>query len=195
MTLPLFPLRDLLFPGISMPLQIFEPRYLQLISDSLREGTGFGIVAIKEGKEVAAGQLKPPRIHPVGVEVSIIDWYQQSNNLLGIRVLAERKFRVLKTRVQDNQLMVAEVEYLPSEPSDPLDDFGHELARMVEELSEHPVLSLYNLPTIKDMRMLGWQLAQLLPIDQATKVELLAISDPKKRVFEIARWLERTASE
>lgn len=195
MTLPLFPLRDLLFPGISMPLQIFEPRYLQLISDSLREGTGFGIVAIKEGKEVAAGQLKPPQIHSVGVEVSIIDWYQQSNNLLGIRVLAERKFRVLKTRVQDNKLMVAEVEYLPSEPSDPLDDFGHELARMVEELSEHPVLSLYNLPTIKDMRMLGWQLAQLLPIDQATKVELLAISDPKKRVFEIARWLERTASE
>ncbi|WIO74813.1 LON peptidase substrate-binding domain-containing protein [Porticoccaceae bacterium LTM1] len=195
MTLPLFPLQDILFPGISMPLQIFEPRYLQLVSDSLREGTGFGIVAIKEGKEVATGQLKPPQIHPFGVEVSIIDWYQQSNNLLGIRVLAERKFQVLEARVQDNRLMVAEVEYLPVEPSEPLDDFGHELAKMVEELSEHPVLSLYNLPTIKDMRMLGWQLAQLLPIDQATKVELLAISEPKKRVFEIARWLERTANE
>ena len=91
--------------------------------------------------------------------------------------------------------MLAEVEYLPNEPPVPLDDFGHELARLVAELAEHPLLSLYNLPAIHDMRALGWQLAQLLPIEQAEKVVLLELADPQRRVLEIARWLERTAAE
>ena len=190
-SLPLFPLQTILFPGISMPLQIFEQRYLHLVSESLREGTGFGIVLIKEGNDVDAA----PEIFPVGVQVAIVDWYQQDNNLLGIRVLAERKFRVRSSAQRSDHLLIGEVEYLPPEPTAPLDNFGHELATLVSELKQHPALAGYELPNIADLRTLGWQLAQLLPIEPEEKVALLELADPRERVLRIARWLERTASE
>ena len=190
-SLPLFPLQTILFPGISMPLQIFEQRYLNLVSESLREGTGFGIVLIKEGGEVGAVS----KIFPVGVQVAIVDWYQQDNNLLGIRVLAERKFRVLSTTLRGDHLLIGEVEYLPPEPAVPLDSFGRELATLVAELKQHPALAGYELPNVTDLRTLGWQLAQLLPIGPREKIALLELADPRERVGRIARWLERTAAD
>lgn len=55
-TLPLFPLGTVLFPGLVLPLHIFEDRYRQLVHDLLA-GPGpqrFGVVAIREGRETGA---------------------------------------------------------------------------------------------------------------------------------------------
>ena len=54
-TLPLFPLKTVLFPGGILPLRIFEPRYLDMVSACLRTDSGFGVVTIHEGNE-AGGQ-------------------------------------------------------------------------------------------------------------------------------------------
>lgn len=188
-SLPLFPLQTLLFPGISMPMQIFEPRYVELISDCMKHDHGFGIVAIKSGREVGM----TPEIYPVGVEVQIIDWYQQENNLLGIRVQAERKIRVNSAAPREDRLLIGDIDYLPTEPSVPLNVLGDELAVLAEELKQHPALAELELPSITDARTLGWQLAQLLPIEQAEKVRLLELSDPQQRVDDIARWVDRNA--
>ncbi len=174
-----------------MPLQIFEQRYLNLVSRSLREGTGFGVVMIRNGRETQTA----PDIYPVGVQVAIVDWYQQSNNLLGIRIKAERKLEVVSTVLRNDRLLVGEVEYLPSEPVVPLDNFGKELATLVSELRQHPALSGFELPHISDLRSLGWQLAQLLPILPEEKIALLKLSDPRDRVARIVQWLERTSPE
>jgi Lon protease-like protein len=188
-SLNLFPLNMILFPGISIPLQIFEPRYLSLISDSLKTGSRFGVVGICDGSEVDI----VPKIYSVGVLVSITDWYQQESSLLGVRIVAERKFRVLTSSVDRNDILNANVEYLPDEPSTPLDSFGSELTGLVKDLKKHPNFSQYMMPTIRDVKMLGWQLAQLLPIDDAEKAELLGLDDPSQRVLEIARWLESSS--
>ena len=45
MTLPLFPLKTVLFPGCVLDLQIFEARYLDMIARCMKQGTGFGVVA------------------------------------------------------------------------------------------------------------------------------------------------------
>ena len=50
--LPLFPLGTVLFPGMQLPLQLFEPRYLQMFGDIARQDSRFGVVLIKEGVEV-----------------------------------------------------------------------------------------------------------------------------------------------
>ena len=50
--IPLFPLQAVLFPGGPMPLKIFEPRYLRMISQCLKEGSGFGVILIREGAEI-----------------------------------------------------------------------------------------------------------------------------------------------
>jgi Lon protease-like protein len=60
--LPLFPLHTVLFPGGVLPLHIFEERYRLLI----REGADFGIVMIRDGREVQAEVGPEPSLHPIG---------------------------------------------------------------------------------------------------------------------------------
>ena len=53
--LPLFPLNAVLFPGGPLPLRIFEPRYLDMVSRCMREQSGFAVVLLGEGEEVGDG--------------------------------------------------------------------------------------------------------------------------------------------
>jgi Lon protease-like protein len=66
----LFPLNTVLFPGSTLPLQIFEQRYLTLIKDCMKQQNGFVTVLISEGKEVR----KTPHIYSTGCYVEGIDW-------------------------------------------------------------------------------------------------------------------------
>ena len=54
MEMPLFPLNVVLFPGMALPLHIFEARYREMINRCLDENLAFGVVLIKEGPEVGA---------------------------------------------------------------------------------------------------------------------------------------------
>jgi Lon protease-like protein len=65
--LPLFPLGTVLYPGLLLPLHVFEERYRQLVRDLVgapEERRRFGVVAIREGREVGADGLRA--LHPVG---------------------------------------------------------------------------------------------------------------------------------
>lgn len=88
MSLPLFPLNTVLFPGCNLDLQIFEARYLDMIGRCMKQGVGFGVVCILEGSEVGAA---PEGFAMVGCEARIIDFQQQDNGLLGIRVQGGRR--------------------------------------------------------------------------------------------------------
>jgi Lon protease-like protein len=57
MEIPLFPLHTVLCPGIVMPLHIFEDRYRALVRHCLDTGTPFGVVLIKDGREVGTGAV------------------------------------------------------------------------------------------------------------------------------------------
>lgn len=52
MSLALFPLNTVLFPGCALDLQLFEARYLDMISRCMKKGESFGVVCILDGKEV-----------------------------------------------------------------------------------------------------------------------------------------------
>jgi hypothetical protein len=66
MKLPLFPLNTVLFPGCMLDLQIFEARYLDMISRCMKQDAGFGVVCIVEGEEVgeAASRLRRSAARP-----------------------------------------------------------------------------------------------------------------------------------
>ena len=113
MKLPLFPLNTVLFPGYRLDLQIFEARYLDMIGRCMKQGGGFGVVSIVEGREVGEA---PEAFGKVGCEALIRDWQQLPNGLLGIRVEGGRRFRVLDTQVQPDQLLVADVAWLEELP-------------------------------------------------------------------------------
>lgn len=188
-SIPLFPLAQMLFPGCNMPLQIFEQRYLSMISRCLKSESGFGVVLIREGREV--GQV--PQVFPVGVYARIVDWHQQENGLLGIKVQGERKFRIHATQAQPDKLLTAEVTFLPEEPNCDIAEQYLDLVALVQQLSRHPAVAQLGLPAVKDGRMLGWQLTQLLPLSNPDKVALLALDDPEERLLRLVERLDQLA--
>jgi Lon protease-like protein len=71
-TLPLFPLGTVLLPGAVLPLQLFEPRYLELAQWLAARPEGeraFGVVLIRSGHEVGPDAVSD--VHPVGCEATV----------------------------------------------------------------------------------------------------------------------------
>ena len=115
--LPLFPLRTVLFPGGVLPLRLFEPRYVDMVSHCMRENIGFGVVLIRAGVEARSSREdSQPDIFEVGTEARIVDFNQADNGLLGIVSHGSRKFAIKETREQSDHLLIGEVEFLPEEP-------------------------------------------------------------------------------
>jgi Lon protease-like protein len=77
--LPLFPLSAVLLPFGRMPLQIFEPRYVDLVRDCMRTSSPFGVVWIRRGAEVVQPGRKAPELGDYGTCARIVDWDQLPN--------------------------------------------------------------------------------------------------------------------
>lgn len=193
MSLPLFPLNTVLFPGCVLDLQIFEARYLDMIARCMKQGTGFGVVCILEGGEVGEA---PQDIARIGCEALIRDFQQQDNGLLGIRVEGGRRFEVLSTELQGNQLLLAEVDWLDELPEQPLEDEDQDLLALLKALAEHPMVAALNMSTeVPGQQALANQLAYLLPFAEQDKLELLQVDDPQQRLDGIQVLLDEMQSE
>ena len=193
MTLPLFPLNTVLFPGCVLDLQIFEARYLDMIARCMKQGTGFGVVCILEGEEVGDA---PQGIARVGCEALVRDFQRQDNGLLGIRVEGGRRFEVLDTELQRDQLMVAEVEWLDESPEQPLSEEDQDLLALLKALAEHPMVAALNMNTeVAGQQSLANQLAYLLPFTEEDKLELLLVNDPQQRLDGIQVLLDEMQGE
>jgi Lon protease-like protein len=188
MTLPLFTLNTVLFPGCVLDLQIFEARYLDMIGRCMKQGTGFGVVGILEGNEV--GQA--PREHAIiGCEALIVDFQKQDNGLLGIRVQGARRFQIESTHVQRDQLLVGDVRWLDEREDKPLADAHADLQALLQALAEHPMVAALGMTSGADgQQSLANQLAYLMPFTEQQKAQLLAESDPGLRLAMIQTLLD-----
>ncbi|VVN83175.1 hypothetical protein PS718_01275 [Pseudomonas fluorescens] len=193
MSLALFPLNTVLFPGCNLDLQIFEARYLDMIGRCMKQGGGFGVVCILEGHEVG---VAPAGYALVGCEARITDFQQQDNGLLGIRVQGGRRFHVLRTEVQRDQLILADVEWLDDEPEQPLQDEDADLVALLKALAEHPMVEALNMGTeAVGQQSLANQLAYLLPFAEEDKIDLLQLDNPQQRLDAIQALLDELQGE
>ena len=193
MTLPLFPLNTVLFPGCVLDLQIFEARYMDMIARCMKQGTGFGVVCILDGSEVGDA---PQNVASVGCEALIRDFQTQDNGLLGIRVEGGRRFNVLSTELQRDQLLSAEVEWLDEIPEQPLQEEDLDLLALLKALAEHPMVAALNMSTeVQGQQSLANQLAYLLPFAEEDKLDLLQVDDPQQRLDGIQVLLDELQSE
>ena len=90
--LPLFPLNLVLFPGMRLPLHIFEERYKTMISNCIERKTPFGVLLIKEGRE-AGGPAEPFRI---GTTARITQNTQLEGGRLNILTIGEKRFELVE---------------------------------------------------------------------------------------------------
>ncbi|SEJ92506.1 MULTISPECIES: LON peptidase substrate-binding domain-containing protein [unclassified Pseudomonas] len=188
MSLPLFPLNAVLFPGCVLDLQIFEARYLDMIGRCMKQGEGFGVVCITEGSEV--GDV-PEGFSQIGCEALVTDFQQQDNGLLGIRVVGGRRFRVIDAESQRDNLLLAEVEWLEDPQEQPLQEEDDDLVALLAALAEHPMVAALNMGlTASGQQSLANQLAYLLPFAEEDKIELLEIDDAEERLDAIQDLLD-----
>ncbi|MFP3518271.1 LON peptidase substrate-binding domain-containing protein [Pseudomonas sp. SIMBA_077] len=194
MKLPLFPLNTVLFPGCVLDLQVFEARYLDMITRCMKQGTGFGVVCIFDGDETGDA---PSDIAGIGCEAWVCDFQKQENSfLLGIRVQGGRRFEVLSTELQPDNLLIADVEWLDEIPEQPLQDEDQDLLALLKALAEHPMVAALNMNTeVTGQQSLANQLAYLLPFAEEDKVDLLQVDDPQQRLDGIQALLEEMQGE
>lgn len=185
-SLPLFPLHAVLVPGAALGLRVFEPRYLDLVRDCGRNGSGFGICLIADGEE--AGRPATPMAY--GTEARIEDFDTGTDGLLHLRLRGARRFHVVRTRVRDNGLVVADVDWLDTDPVVDLQPQHALLADMLRNILEQIGADIA-VPerSFDDAAWVGWRLAELLPITLPQRQSLLQENDPDKRLEALLRMI------
>jgi Lon protease-like protein len=192
----LFPLSSVLMPQARLPLQIFEQRYLDLVARCMRENEGFGVVWLKQGSEVSGGSLDVPNISELGTYGLIVDWDQLPNGLLGITIEGRQRFSVDALWRESDGLIKARVAMQPSTEPAPLPDQYAGLADVLRGLLRHPQIKRLNLPIQhQDGWTVGYQLAQLLPLEESIKHALLGIDSLQQLLEELDRLLRELSGE
>lgn len=180
--LPLFVLNSVLLPGCTLDLQVFEARYLDMLSRCLRQGTHFGVLGLDseaEGEQVL-----------YGCEAHIIDWQQLESGLLGIRVLGTRVFVVDELSQQHDGLNVGRVSWLSRVHDAELAPEHLELALVLEALLLHPHVQAMDLPKMPlTQHLLADRLSYLLPLSIAEKTAQLSLLDADQRLQALQAWL------
>lgn len=193
-TIALFPLKSVLFPGGRLPLQIFEQRYINLVSHALKTDTGFGVCLLKDGDEVAKVGVKQ-QVHRVGTYAKVVDWDQLPNGLLGVTVEGRHKFLVQECWSEKDQLLMGSVDFcgvdFQGEEPIPVDDEHEVLVGLLQQLVSHPVISKLGMSIdYGDLRQLGWRLSELIPLSLEHKQRLLELQDPHERIRELEALIE-----
>jgi Lon protease-like protein len=122
--LPLFPLGTVLFPGMILPLRVFEERYRQMVTDLLAKpepAREFGVVAIRKGREV--GTENSPELHDIGCVARLRETTRHADGRFDLVTIGTRRFRLLRA---DDTLPYyqGEIEELPEQvlPDEPPPD-------------------------------------------------------------------------
>ncbi|MCE7903438.1 MAG: peptidase S16 [Gammaproteobacteria bacterium PRO9] len=178
LSVPLFPLGTVLFPDGPLPLRVFEPRYLAMVSRCLREESQFGVVLIKEGTDTGMVATRD-----VGTLARIVDWYQGSDGILGITARGTRLFRLQAISRQADGLYLGEVELLPEPPHQPLPEEFRPMATLLESVIDD-LGRLYDAidKHYGDAAWVGCRLAEILPMPPADKQRCLELDDPVERL-------------
>ena len=109
MELPLFPLHTVLCPGVALPLHVFEPRYRAMVARCIETESPFGIVLIRDGREVGGG---PTSIATVGTIAEIREVGTFSDGRYELLVVGARRFRVESVTVGREPYLVGDVELI-----------------------------------------------------------------------------------
>jgi hypothetical protein len=205
--IPLFPLGTPLFPGVVLPLHVFEPRYRRLMQDlmSLPEGSDrafFGVVAIRQGWEVE--RIAPAEaLYDVGCTAHIRRVSAQPDGGFAIVTVGADRFRMLDVVVgEDPPYLQAEVEWLTDDEA--ADDALQLVAHGVSDLLARYVTALSELGAVgdeaevaellqeaQDPTALSWLVAAAAQLTTEDRQALLAESATRRRLALEARILRR----
>ncbi len=176
--LPLFPLNMVLFPGGPLPLRIFEPRYLDMVSRCLREQSGFAVVLVGE----AAESTSATSFAATGTEARIVDFDRLEGGLLGISCLGRERVRIVEAWREPDGLNRGRVLDIAADPVVPLPPEQEWLRDVVRQVMPEAGDNYRHVEMRDDAGWVGNRLAEMLPLSMADKQILLELNDPLERL-------------
>lgn len=185
-TLPMFPLNTVLFPGVSIPLHVFEDRYRALVHHLLRiddpSDRVFGTVAIREGYEV--GEHGAQSLYRVGVRMQLTE--VESNEDGTFEIVATARDRIILDGLESSgEFANGTVTDSPDEPIEGSEAL-HNRARATFTAYRAAISAMQgstfsgSLP--RDPGYLSWTLAALAPLPMAERQSLLEAESPEARL-------------
>lgn len=112
--LPMFPLGSVLFPGMVLPLHVFEPRYRALVRDVLAGDRTFGVTLIERGHEVGGGDVRTD----VGTRAQVLEAEELDDGRWVLVAVGRSRLRVVAW-LPDDPYPCATVTELPEPPPGP----------------------------------------------------------------------------
>ena len=192
--LPLFPLPLVLFPGVPLPLHIFEPRYRQMLRD-VRAGDNMFAVSYFDLSTMDGD--RPPVGH-VGCVAEVVEVQPMPDGRSNLLTLGIIRYRVEAYVDLGDPYAVVRVEFFEDEPEDEellersasgVVDLFLRIARAVRTINDERA-SLPDLPET-DAERLSFLVAAAMELDSSAKQELLEL----RRSSERLRRLERLLSQ
>ena len=211
-SLPLFPLGTVLYPGGLLPLQIFEVRYLDMISKCHKNDAPFGIVSLTEGSEVrkpantALKEAVPTgdgfareSFNAVGTLAKIIEFSIPQSGLMVIQCVGIHRFTITRRDKLKHGLWIADVvrmeDDMPVKIPFDLQKSADSLGKLIKELlhgdtppEKMPMLPPYNL---EDCSWVANRWCELLPMPLTVKQQLMELDNPLLRLELVCDILER----
>jgi ATP-dependent Lon protease len=179
--IPLFPLEVVLFPGMPLPLHIFEPRYKLMIRRAVERSAPFGVVLARDNGAAAVGCTAEV--------VRLVKTYDDGR--MDIETLGKAPFRIREV-YDELPYLEATVEMLADDPDPGPPSLAEELRSLFAScrrlLHGDPAPS----PSPGEA-LLAYQVAASLPLDFDTLQELLEIraeAERRRRLAErLTQWL------
>jgi uncharacterized protein len=195
-TLPLFPLKTVLFPGRVLPLKVFEQRYIDMTKTCLKHEQPFGVCLLTHGEEVAqrdqAAAGTPIAFALIGTQARIVSWDMLQLGILHLKTEGGTRFQVQSSSVADDGLVVAQVTLLPPEPAVKLPEEFAPLAGLLELMIERAGREHFSAQlALDDASWVGYRLAELLPLPLAIKQSMLEVNDSVVRLKVLAQYLKQ----
>jgi hypothetical protein len=187
LTVPIFPLNAVLFPGGLLPLRVFEARYMDMTRDCLKRGEPFGVCLIREGSEVGA----PAVPEAIGCLAKILECDMQQQGILNIKTRGDQRFRILERTTGPQGLTSASVELIPPEARTAVPAEFASCARLLEMVVADQGKPIFAEPhAFNDASWVGYRLAEILPVPLIAKQKLLELTDSLARLSILQRFLE-----
>jgi len=186
-TLPLFPLGTVLYPGLLLPLNIFEERYRELVRDLLAgpEPRRFGVIAIRKGRETGVDGISA--LYPIGCTATVREVAEQDDGRYHLLTVGTQRFR-LASLDKSRPYLQGEVDLLEEEVGDEAAAglAVHAVQRgfhgYVEALASRESVEV-SVPELPDEPLLlSYLVAASMILDLSVRQDLLAEPDAERRL-------------
>jgi Lon protease-like protein len=188
--LPLFPLQTVLYPGVPIPLHVFEDRYRQMFDRLLDGERRFGVVAIVRGRDVD----RDATYHPIGCVAEVREVRRHADGRLDVVARGQRRFRIDGV-VQAAPYIVAQVSTLAEAAGEAAEQrtvkAGRLFTRYVATLLEMTGGQVEAIDIPEDPVAASYLVAAGLQVDLADKQRLLTIPSAAERLAAEATLLRR----